>query len=108
MDGGHEGSAEAGEIDPARFDAADDTSSCLWLYVWLCDKEVRRNWFNWVWENAEWPGADDVPVPHPRGPFRIAGRKVDLATLPDRPAVEAMVAGFRAMAIQVLGLPASP
>lgn len=105
-DDGHEDYAETGEFDPALFIPAEGTTSSLWLYLWLCDEGVSRNWFNWVWQNAGWPVVDDVPMQHPKGPFRIVGRKVDLATLPDRAAVEAMVTDFRAMATQVLGLPA--
>ena len=106
VDSGHEGYEEEGEVDPARFKRAEDSASTLWLYMWLCDEGVSKNWYNWVWQRGPWPVVDGTSVPHPDGPFRIVGRQVDLATLPDRASLEAMVADFRTMATQALGVSA--
>ncbi len=108
VDSGHEGYEEKGEVDPARFDPRRPARRPCGSTCGCVTKGLEETGSTGFGNVGHALASRRTPVPHPEGPFRIVGWQVDLATLPDRASVEAMVAEFRAMATQALGVPLEP
>ncbi len=105
-DSGFEQNDDRTEPDPADFADAAASTSTITLYAWYCTGQTSLNWFNGIWRNTEWPAEEgDWFVEHAEPPFKIFGRRIDLAHLPDQASVTTAAASFRADASARFGVP---
>jgi hypothetical protein len=103
-DDGFSKAEDGSEPDPVDFKAAEESTSKVSLFAWYCRGETSKNWINGVWQAIDWPEVDGEKIDYADPPFTVFRRDFDLATLPDKDAVRAAAASFRATASEALGV----
>jgi hypothetical protein len=84
------------EPDPADFEDPATSTSNVTLYAWYCTGQSKLNWFSGVWNYTEWPTEEEGWFrEHAEPPFKIFGRSIDLADLPDKASVKFAAGAFR-------------
>lgn len=93
-DGEPDGGGE--EPNPAEFDDPAESHSKIYLCAFISQENLQKNWYSGIYVASEWPELDEVPEAKLDG-VRVIGLSVDIASLPDSSAVDALADRFRAL-----------
>ena len=94
--------ADGTEPDPDAFRGAAESVSQISIYAWYCTAETNQNWISGVWDVMQWP-EDNQILETVDPPFKVFGKTVDLADLPNHQAVKAFASTFKDEASMALG-----
>jgi hypothetical protein len=103
-DDGFPAGEDEAEPDPTQFATPETCNSFLYLRAWYCKKAVKLNWYSQIWEQIDWPEDGHEFVEHNEPPVAIVTKEINFLDLPDKAAVDATVAEFKAAIKKHLGL----